>query len=206
MSAWYEDKGLAVLVKQEKDKHPGMVVGEIGDLKHQGEVSDHNPDPDGSVDAADFMIGSAFTADDAEELFQALLHSQDQRISYVIYKRRIFSSTVKKWEIRDYTGDDPHTNHVHVSVNDLHHQDFTLWEIEMRREYTFVDMSGHMPLLQTGDEDQPGGIAYIRRIQKYVGTTDDGVWGPVTTAAMKAYGFNGKTFGHDDWSKVIGMW
>jgi hypothetical protein len=206
VTAWYEDKGLAILVKQEKDNHPGMVVGEIGDAKHQNEVSDHNPDPDGSVDAADFMIGSAFTKADAESLFQSLLHFRDQRISYVIHNGRIFSSTVVPWTLRVYTGSDPHTGHVHVSVNDLHHTDLTQWKLEIVREYTFVVMSGHMPILQAGDQDQAGGIAYIRRIQKYIAVPDDGVWGKETTAAMKAYGFNGKTFEHDDWSKVFGMW
>jgi hypothetical protein len=110
---------LAPLISEVKGHNPGMTVYTIGDAAHQAEASDHNPDQWGFVCAGDFMIGSAFTATECEFLFDritAMIRSGDKRPAYMIYNRRIVSSTVQPGIVRDYTGTDPHTNHGHVSV------------------------------------------------------------------------------------------
>ena len=58
---------------------------------------------------------------------------RDPRIKYVISNRRIFdSSGSDAWQWRPYTGtNDPHTNHVHISVLNAAISDTkTLWDLE----------------------------------------------------------------------------
>lgn len=114
--AWQVSPILAPLIAEVKAKNPGMTVFTIGDTAHQAEPSDHNPDQWDYVCAADFMIGSSFTAADAEFLFDRINQVRDSRTAYAIYNRRIESRTVQPWVVRSYSGTDPHTNHVHVSV------------------------------------------------------------------------------------------
>lgn len=118
MAGWEVSPILVPLIADVRREHPGIVVGTIGDPAHQAEASgsDHNPDQWGFVCAADFMIGTRFTAADAEALFQRLRTLRDGRTAFVIYNRRIFSRTVAAWTVRPYGGDDPHTGHVHASV------------------------------------------------------------------------------------------
>jgi hypothetical protein len=116
VSSWKVSPILVPLIAEVKAEHPGIVVGTIGDAAHQATKSDHDPDEWNFVCAADPMIGKAFTASEAEYLFQRLLALRDARIAYVIYNRRIFSRTVRPWKVRPYEGSDPHTGHVHVSV------------------------------------------------------------------------------------------
>lgn len=120
---------------------PGMEIGWIGDLSHQGEVSGHNPDDwpplqaeqidadtDPEVRALDFMIGPHFTAADASRLTHALATGVDRnRLYYVIYNRLIYKRS-NNYEPTPYTGTDPHTNHVHASgraVDDANSSDWT---------------------------------------------------------------------------------
>lgn len=126
---WYVDVGLAQLIKFARDFWPGISTGAIGDTAHQDRPSDHNPEEDGSVDASDFMIGSVFTKSEADRFVAALVRHRDPRIAYIIWYGRIISSTVQPWVWRVYPGVDPHTGHVHVSVNDLHETDSSPWKV-----------------------------------------------------------------------------
>lgn len=123
-ATWEVSPILVPLIAEEEQHHPHMVVGTIGDAAHQDEKSDHDPDKWHFVCAGDFMLStkahpSTFTATEAEFLFDrltALIQSGDTRCAYVIYNRRIVSSTVRPGVVREYTEDDPHIGHVHVSV------------------------------------------------------------------------------------------
>lgn len=205
--SWYVDPGLAVLIKQVKDANPGMTVYTIGDANHASTVSDHNPDPDGSVDAADFMIRDGFTADDAERLFQQLRASRDGRIKYVIYNRRIFSRTVSPWSVRAYSGTDPHTNHVHVSVEDIN-KSTTRWKVGYRT-VSFDLVSGALPVLKYGDSDpiDASGWSHVARAQRLLHVDADGDYGPMTQAAVKAIlpDTDGKTIAGPLWRRLVGM-
>jgi len=121
MSDWEVSPALEPLIKDVEAEYPGITVGTIGNQAHQAEgtASDHNPDEWGFVCAADFMIdeGGGFTAADAQALATRLVVLKDPRTAYIIYNRRIISRTVDAWVWRTYDGEDPHTNHVHVSVN-----------------------------------------------------------------------------------------
>jgi hypothetical protein len=96
--------------------------GWIGDKAHASRKSDHNPNTRGVVQAID-VDEHTDTSERSEavgvELAEGLRASQDERIKYVIYERRMFSSYpargVPPWTWRNGNG---HTQHVHVSVVD----------------------------------------------------------------------------------------
>lgn len=97
--------------------------GDVGDAEHAGRTSDHNPvlqsDGIGVVNALD-VTHDPDHGFDADLLAETLRESRDGRISYVIRERRIFSSVerdgVAAWQWRPYSGANPHTTHIHVSV------------------------------------------------------------------------------------------
>lgn len=100
--------------------------GTIGDEAHAASKSEHNPDAQGIVRAIDITQdpddrdGDPRNDFDAGKLAAQLVASRDRRILYVIWNRRIARSYPKPgipaWAWSTYTGSDPHTNHVHLSV------------------------------------------------------------------------------------------
>jgi hypothetical protein len=96
----------------------GTVASKEHDAAHP--TSDHRPKPRtgvGTVRAIDFHETAPSLVD---EVTEALRVSKDPRISYVIHDGRMFSSydvpTVKAYNWRTYTGDNPHRDHGHLSV------------------------------------------------------------------------------------------
>lgn len=93
--------------------------GTIGDTAHQSRDSDHNPwvrdGPMGVVTAID-ITHDPKSGCDAQRIVDTLLSSKDARIKYIIWNRRIASSTVSPWTWRPYSGSNPHTKHFHLSV------------------------------------------------------------------------------------------
>jgi hypothetical protein len=103
--------------------------GAVGDLAHQQEVSDHNPDETGSVPIHDADTVNEVHAIDVdntlnesdltmEKVVQFLLvrcrSGAEKRLRYVIYNRRIWSAS-SGWVQKTYTGSSPHTEHAHFS-------------------------------------------------------------------------------------------
>lgn len=83
--------------------------GWIGDTSHQARKSDHNPDyaSGGVVRAIDITKNGI-------DVNRLLKHTtNDSRVSYVIYNRRIYQHSTG-W--KPYYGSNPHTQHVHVSI------------------------------------------------------------------------------------------
>ena len=116
---WRLAKSLIVLREQVNDLHPRrskVSDGSIGDYRHSQLKSDHNPDDEGVVHAIDLthdpehLDGTAFA--------EALRLGRDQRLKYVIWSGRIFSSAVRPWQWRPYPGTNRHEHHVHISVVD----------------------------------------------------------------------------------------
>lgn len=111
-------KSLDVLRTQVNQLYPGRNKdndGWIGDPAHQARVSDHNPNSAGVVTALDITNDPAHGLV-SRSLAETLRLSRDKRIKYVISNRQIFSSVVQPWVWRDYSGSNPHTEHVHISV------------------------------------------------------------------------------------------
>lgn len=93
--------------------------GTIGDEAHAQTKSEHNPDAAGVVRAFDITHDPAHGCD-GNKLAAQLVTSRDSRILYLIWNRRICRSYPKPgipaWSWAAYSGPDPHTNHVHLSV------------------------------------------------------------------------------------------
>lgn len=88
--------------------------GWIGDKAHQARKSEHNPDEKGCVHAIDVDVDDGDpTRDLAREILRACIGQK--AVWYVIYNRVIYSRT-HNWAARKYTGSDPHTGHVHISI------------------------------------------------------------------------------------------
>jgi hypothetical protein len=94
--------------------------GSIGDAAHASRDSDHNPwyGP-GVVTARDFTHDPAGGLD-CQWLANALVAAKDSRVKYVIYNRRICDSRPgnNPWVWMPYSGTNPHTKHLHLSVMD----------------------------------------------------------------------------------------
>jgi hypothetical protein len=115
--------------------------GSIGDAAHQAEAcgSQHNSCcvkylGVWIVRARDFTHDPAHGFD-SFDFAERLRLSRDPRIRYVISNRRITGPNYG-WQWHAYSGDDPHTNHAHVSVWDDaarfdNTADWALWEAEL---------------------------------------------------------------------------
>lgn len=83
--------------------------GWIGDADHQTRQSDHNPDAKGCVHAIDV------DKDGIDPNFLVKKAIAHPATNYVIYNRTIWSRS-HGFSAREYTGTNPHTGHVHVSI------------------------------------------------------------------------------------------
>jgi hypothetical protein len=88
--------------------------GTIGDPAHASRTSDHNPNAAGVVCALD-ITHDPKNGVDAGKLADTLKLSRDPRIKYIISNRRIWNPVISK-DWRPYTGSNPHSKHVHISV------------------------------------------------------------------------------------------
>lgn len=120
---WRVAKSLLTLIEQVDHHWPDRsraADGTIGDTAHASRVSDHNPNSAGVVTAWDCTEDSKRGAN-MHNLAEALRASHDPRIKYVIWDHRMFSSyeygDVRPFTWRPYTGIDPHTGHLHLSVS-----------------------------------------------------------------------------------------
>lgn len=114
--------------------------GSIGDAAHRTRDSDHNPwIEDGStgvVSALDITHDTAGGCS-AETLAESLRSGRDPRVKYVIWNRRIMSSYtssgIPPWTWRSYSGSNPHTRHLHISLNsEKSHYDSTApWRVSV---------------------------------------------------------------------------
>jgi peptidoglycan hydrolase-like protein with peptidoglycan-binding domain len=155
--------------------------GSIGDDAHAGRASDHNPwlhvNGQRLVTARDFTHDPAGGLD-CHHLAAALVASRDERVKYLIWDRRILSGQggPDRWTWRDYHGRNPHTRHLHLSVvADARCQDPRRWQLAWT-------LAGARPLLRRGDEG-----AAVTDLQRLLGITADGDFGPATDRAVRAF-------------------
>lgn len=116
-NSWRLAKSLDKLRSQVNDAWPDRSKasdGTIGDPAHASRPSDHNPNRDGVVTALD-ITNDPINGPDAGELADTLKASRDPRIKYIISNRRIWNPSISK-DWRPYTGSNPHSRHVHISV------------------------------------------------------------------------------------------
>jgi hypothetical protein len=99
--------------------------GLVGDSQHDV-TSDHWPRLVPGMGATPVVLARDITHDvdvgaDCSQLAEWLRLGRDDRLKYVIFNRRMFSSYPKPgvapaWAWRPYTGTNPHTHHLHISV------------------------------------------------------------------------------------------
>jgi hypothetical protein len=62
---------------------------------------------------------------DCDEIFDKL--KEDARVSYLIFKGKIWSRDRKAEGERKYTGSNPHNKHLHISIRSSHSNDTSNW-------------------------------------------------------------------------------
>ncbi|MEH1059402.1 hypothetical protein V6U89_29865 [Micromonospora sp. CPCC 206171] len=127
--AWYLNTALTNFRRAVNEKYPNRDKasdGTIGDADHLSRSSDHNEDPDGSVDAWDMDVDLRSGNDPAaiEELKRVFQAHESSR--YWIHNGKIASRT-DGWKRRDYTGKNPHDKHVHWNTRESHEDSAKPW-------------------------------------------------------------------------------
>jgi peptidoglycan hydrolase-like protein with peptidoglycan-binding domain len=180
--------------------------GWIGDEAHASRKSDHNRNSAGVVQAQDFTHDPANGAD-SYKFAELLRTKKDTRIKYVISNYRIFSGNAgpSPWLWRKYTGSNPHSLHVHVSVADdpKLYDDASEWDLGQGAAFVpdpeaepltlprlrVGDKGYYVEMLQTclslplADRDREFGKntkTAVQQFQRDNDLEDDGIVGPYT--------------------------
>ncbi len=169
--------------------------GWIGDVKHMARHSDHNPEPDGTVDARDFTNDPSGGCDMAK-VCDAIAASKDQRVSYMICNGRIMSGRKgpKPWVWRKYSGANGHYHHAHVSVLDEGQDDKTPWKIDAAFKKPSTAPVAALTMKQVNSVMHLGSKGeFVKELQKnlnklgYGPLEEDGDFGQATDVAVRAF-------------------
>jgi peptidoglycan hydrolase-like protein with peptidoglycan-binding domain len=171
--------------------------GTIGDAAHASRSSDHNPwvqDAGQGVVTAMDITHDPGSGVDTWEIAEFLRTQRDPRIKYVISNRRIFNSS--NWQWRKYTGSNPHSAHMHVSVQS------TKGRYDSTANWTLVPPEW-MPTLRKGNKGP-----YVRKMQQHLGMAVDGNFGANTETRVRefqlAHGLKADgVVGKATWDKLI---
>lgn len=126
----YAGSVLVAEVNKEHPDRPTQSDGTIGDVAHQHEVSDHDPNSHSVVTAWDV------TADTwVRNFVEALKASKDKRLKYIIFERAIWSLARDDEGWRHYNRD-PHIEHAHISfsANPKYYDSTAPWNIFKSQE------------------------------------------------------------------------
>ena len=88
--------------------------GTIGDAAHAARSSRHNPNAQGVVTALDITHDPA-NGMDCGSLFEYLRTHPHPNLCYIIHNRQV-ARRASGWVVKNYTGSNPHTGHIHISV------------------------------------------------------------------------------------------
>ena len=162
--------------------------GWIGDPAHAARVSDHNPDRNGIVHALD-ITHDPVNGVDSQKLADALVASRDDRIKYIISNRRIVSGDLgpSPWTWRSYSGSNPHTLHVHISVRPNPLADMpNVWHIGNAIGGSTGVPIINRPVLRKGMKSDDVKFAQTLLNLKGANLREDGDFGKLTDAATRA--------------------
>ncbi|MDP4014065.1 MAG: peptidoglycan-binding domain-containing protein [Candidatus Nanopelagicales bacterium] len=162
---------------------PNATIWTIGDAAHRATASDHNPTGLGVVTAIDIMD---FGGVKIKRIARRVKKSKHPALKYCITNRRIFSVKYADQGWRPYTGSNPHTSHVHVSVgvgpdgwSTGPYDDTSPWRIKRRKRRR---------VLREGDKGRA-----VKRLQRRLNKDDpgprdlgvDGRFGPLTAKRVR---------------------
>lgn len=111
--SWHLAPALARLRDEVNAKWPNRSKasdGTIGDAAHSSRTSDHNPNSRRSVNAIDITAKGI----DTDTLIAAA--KRHPSVRYIIFNRRIMNRDIGNFRSRPYSGANPHTQHVHISL------------------------------------------------------------------------------------------
>jgi hypothetical protein len=150
--AWYLAPALAVGRSEVNRRWPNRDKasdGTIGDAAHQASTSDHNPNARESVNAWDMDKDGV----DVWAVIDAFQRHPSSH--YWIFNRQI-ADRDDGWRRRAYSGDNPHTAHVHFSIRQTAaaEQDQRPW--------------GIWPVPEEDDMFQPDDKARLRNVEAYL--------------------------------------
>ncbi len=133
---WVLAKALVTLREQLNVTYPKRNKksdGAIGDAAHAVRTSDHNPWVVHPVTKQPTVTALDITHDPANGVNCTAIAnaiSDDPRVKYIIWNGRIFTPAKSaKWT--KYTGTNPHTSHIHISVlsNVEHFDNGDIWDL-----------------------------------------------------------------------------
>lgn len=134
--AWYLNTALTNFRNAVNAAYPNRDKtsdGTVGDESHQQGISDHNPDPDGSVDAWDMDVDLRVPNVAAElEHLKAVFQAHESS-KYWIHNRQI-ASRDWGWTRKPYEGPNPHDKHVHWNTRTSHENSTDPWSLEIATE------------------------------------------------------------------------
>ena len=188
--AWRLARSLDTLSAEIRSKHPGTTIWTIGDQAHASGASDHNPNSAGVVCAIDVLGNAGLNLSSFAEQIRTGRHPQAK---YVIFNRRIASRS-QGWTWRNYTGSNPHSTHVHVSVGTGSdgksapgtYDSTASWGISSNSGGSTTSSGGLMPV-KKGDKGEH--VAYWQRLLNSSGSYSlalDGDFGNGTANAVQA--------------------
>lgn len=161
--------------------------GSIGDAAHASRSSDHNPwvrdGGKGVVTAVD-ITHDPRNGIDGGDVAAAVI--KDKRTKYVIWNRRIANPEISSGAWRPYSGSNPHSKHVHVSVKpDKACFDCTdAWRIGDLTPNASAPVPEQRPTLRRGAKEPE-----VRQIQQKLAAMllAEAFYGPFTEAAVKVF-------------------
>ena len=164
--AWRLAKSLETLRKQINEAAPTRSKasdGTVGDAAHASRSSDHNPwVKDGAVGVVTAMdiTHDPRNGVDCAAIAEALRASDDPRLKYIIWNRRIWTR-LKPSDWRVYSGVNPHDRHIHISVVSLKAQydDVRAWSWGVAKLNTAAEAVEDLPLIYEGVRGQDAHVA-----------------------------------------------
>ena len=84
-----------------------------------------NPDSDHNTGYAVDLTHDPESGVDCSDIFEKL--KEDKRVNYLIFNKKIWSKDKARLGNRPYTGSNPHTKHLHISINDGYGDDTSPW-------------------------------------------------------------------------------
>lgn len=188
---WRLARSLVVLRDEIRSLHPGTTVWTIGDQAHRSTWSDHNPTSSGVVCAIDVLGDKGLGLAAFAEHLKRVNH---RAVKYVIFNRRVWSKARNGDGWRRYSGSNPHTTHVHVSVgvgpdgrSTGPYDDTSPWGLANIGGGSLPTTGGGDDMIGLSKGDSGEQVKGLQATLRYAGFDPgevDGEYGPSTAAAV----------------------